>query len=85
MITREFVNPIKFNLPFIVEQSKITYIGNIIVYVKTDINPYIEITDELSKDLDYFKVNYLNIDWNLVSNKTIKEGESGNGFIKLNN
>ena len=26
LITREFVNPIKFNLPFIVEQSKITYI-----------------------------------------------------------
>ena len=84
MVTNEFSNPINFSLPFTVEKSKITYIGNIIVNVKTQSNPYIEITDQLNNNMNYFKEKYPNIDWNLITNKTIKEGESGNGFIKLN-
>lgn len=34
--------------------------------------------------MNYFKEKYPNIDWSLVENKTIKEGEVGDGFIKLN-
>lgn len=83
MITSEFSNPVNFSLPFLVEKSKITYIGNIIVNVQTKSNPYIEITDQLNDNINYFKEKYPNIDWNLVTNKTIKEGENGNGFIKL--
>ena len=84
MITSEFKNPVHFNLPFTVEKSKITYIGNIIVYVKSKSNPYIEITDKLDVDINHFKTKYLNIDWSLVQNKTIKSGYDGGGFIKLN-
>lgn len=84
LVTNEFKNPVNFNLPFVVEKAKITYIGNIIVNVKSTINPYIEITNELNNNLSYFKNKYPNIDWNLVTNQTITSGNNGNGFIKLN-
>lgn len=84
MIQKEFSNPVDFILPFTVEKSKITYIGNIIIYLKSESNPYIEITDQLKDNVEYFKEKYPKIDWSLIENKTIKEGENGNGFIKLN-
>lgn len=84
MITREMHNVENFALPFTVEESKITYIGNIIIYLNSTIKPYIEITDQLNENMNYFKEKYPNIDWSLVENKTIKEGEVGDGFIKLN-
>jgi hypothetical protein len=83
-VTNEIHNVVKFSLPFNVEESKITYIGNIIVNVKSKVKPYIEITDQLDENINYFKEKYPNIDWSLVNNKTIKEGEVGDGFIKLN-
>lgn len=85
MITSEFKNPVRFNLPFTVEESKITYIGNVIVYLKNKYNPYIEITDALDEHIPFFKEKYKHIDWNLVENKTLKRGYDGGGFIKLNN
>lgn len=83
MITKEITNPTPFSLPFTVEQSKITYIGNIIINVNNNYNPYIEINDQLSNTINYFKIKYPNIDWNLVVNKTIKEGDNGYGFVKF--
>jgi len=84
MITSEFKNPVHFNLPFTVEKSKITYIGNIIVYVNSKSNPLIEIKDKLGENIGYFKENFLNIDWDLVENKTLKSGYDGGGIVKLN-
>ena len=83
MITKSYYNPVKFSLPFTVEKSKIVYIGNIVVNLKAENTAYIEITDQLSKDIGYFKKNYPNIDWNLTNNNTLKQGNDGNGFIKL--
>lgn len=84
MITNEYSNLTRFSLPFTVEPSKITYIGNIIVTVENESNPRVEITDELESNISYFKEKYPKIDWDLVTNKCIKNGDHGNGFIKLN-
>ena len=83
-VTSELRNPVKFSLPIEVQKGVIHYIGNITINLRQVDKSFIEITDEMAKYEPFFKAKYSSIDWNLLNNKTIKTGDDGFGFIKLN-
>ncbi|QYJ68300.1 hypothetical protein [Flavobacterium litorale] len=72
----------KFAIPFTIKKGAINYVGELTYIEKAEKGtPRIVIWDKFERDITEFKKKFPNINWDMVSNKTVKKGDTGNGII----
>ena len=74
----------KFSIPFSIQAGIISYIGEFTYNDKAvPGTPRIDVSDNMSREMDEFRKKFPNINWDNTLNNTVKSGHTGKGIIEF--